>query len=143
MALNPVRVSNGRKSGASSNNEAHLAERDSGFVSVAPLLDRCAARFVDPVDLRFLLLGVLGSRSSGLRPLPPKSGLAPSLNLVNDNVLYVALSVSPKPIPSGSRQCGFMDQVPPSGRAAEEPGDGLSLRTARCGKTPSQHLRAQ
>ncbi|HKN30306.1 MAG TPA: hypothetical protein VJY34_21480 [Roseiarcus sp.] len=50
MALNPVRARlvKWAEDWRWSSVAAHLAGRDDGLASVAPLLDRCAGRFADP-----------------------------------------------------------------------------------------------
>jgi len=50
VALNPVlaRLVSRAEDWRSSSGAAHLAGRDDGLVSVAPLLDRSAGRFADP-----------------------------------------------------------------------------------------------
>ncbi len=71
VALNPVRARLVKRAEdwRWSSVAAHLAERDDGLVSVAPLLDRCAGRFV----VLFLVLDpILGAAVAANGPFPER-----------------------------------------------------------------------
>ncbi len=79
VALNPVRARlvERAEDWRSSSGATHLAGRDEGLVSVAPLLDRCAGGFADPDLNRDGAVGLPDSHTSFLYRVAPGRRVSP------------------------------------------------------------------